>query len=156
MLTCQVPLTRQTPCWQDSKCKEGCSAVQILNNERTGDYTAMVAWFGFKYSTSSIITKTNFTKSCVYPILCQMKYLLTLQEFEIFMSLNDTFCSIKFDKKKKQCLHLQRWAMVESNHHTNEPGICFLIRFGRTDLIYAFGTDCAFIFRCYQHEATLL
>jgi len=74
--------------------------VQILNNERTGDYTAMVAWFGFKYSTSSIITKTNFTKSCVYPILCQMKYLLTLQEFEIFMSLNDTFCSIKFDKKK--------------------------------------------------------
>jgi hypothetical protein len=29
-----------------------------------------------------------------------MKYLLTLQEFEIFMSLNDTFCSIKFDKKK--------------------------------------------------------
>jgi hypothetical protein len=46
-------------------------------------------------------------------------------------------------------------AMVESNH-TNEPGICFLIRFGRTDLIYAFGTDYAFIFRYYQHEAKTL
>lgn len=38
-------------------------------------------------------------------------------------------------------------AILESNHHTNEPGICFLIRFGRTDLIYAFGTEYAFIFR---------
>ena len=115
--------------------------MQILNNEQTGDYTGSngsLVWIQLVQSSQN-----NFYKSCLYPILYQMKYLLTLHSLRISRVSRMHFAASNLTKSHMVTVFTLT-AMVESNHHTNEPGICFLIRFGRTDLIYAFGTVYAF------------